>query len=454
MIDPNEYLTLLDFVLAPFIAAFIYIIALNFRNKHYPEGHPWRPYFIPGLAVKMIGALLIGLIYAYYYKGGDTYNYHYHAKIINSAINESFEKWINLIFSIPDKTNIDYYEYTSKMYWYQTGSTYTTSAIAALLSAPLGSLYLPTALLFASISFTGVWALFRTFSKLYPHLTRQVAIATLFIPSVCIWGSSVFKDTISLFALGWLTYGLIQLLYFRNFKVQIVLTILISVLLAANVKVYILIAISPPVLFWALGERVKKIKNAQLRLIATTIALLAIIAFAGLLFTKDSEFTQKYSIDEIASTSNTTRNWISYVNTVDLGSGYDLGEFEPSLGGMVSKFPQAVNVALFRPYLWEAKKIIVLINALESLIFFVLTLKLIFSTGLGNIILSIVQTPAIQFTFFYSIVFAFAVGISSYNFGALSRYRIPCLPFYLLAITLIYYEHQPLKKSLWRAIGL
>ena len=37
-----------------------------------------------------------------------------------------------------------------------------------------------------------------------------------------------------------------------------------------------------------------------------------------------------------------------------------------------------------------------------------------------------------------SFVFAIAVGISSANFGALSRYKIPCMPFYLVMLMLLY----------------
>jgi hypothetical protein len=121
---------------------------------------------------------------------------------------------------------------------------------------------------------------------------------------------------------------------------------------------------------------------------------------------------------------------------------------------MLSKFPQAVNVTFFRPYLWEARKVIVFLNALEALIFLYLTIKVVFSVGVKDIFRSIGQTPAIQFTLFYSLVFAFAVGISSYNFGTLSRYKIPCTPFYLLSLILIYYQHKPIKSPLWKLVRL
>jgi hypothetical protein len=41
-------------------------------------------------------------------------------------------------------------------------------------------------------------------------------------------------------------------------------------------------------------------------------------------------------------------------------------------------------------------------------------------------------------SFVFAFVFAVAVGISSANFGALSRYKIPCMPFYLVLMVLLY----------------
>jgi len=132
----------------------------------------------------------------------------------------------------------------------------------------------------------------------------------------------------------------------------------------------------------------------------------------------------------------------------DEGSGYDLGAFDPSLVGMLKKFPLAVNVTLFRPYIWETRKVLQLINAFEALLFLWVTLKILFTVGLKKTWRTIKDDPTIQFCLIFTIVFAFAVGISSYNFGALSRYRIPCLPFYAIALVLIYYKNNPIEKNI------
>jgi hypothetical protein len=96
---------------------------------------------------------------------------------------------------------------------------------------------------------------------------------------------------------------------------------------------------------------------------------------------------------------------------------------------MLSKFPQAVVVTLYRPFLWEARKVIIALSALEAIIFLFFTLKLIFKKK-GGIFKMLGKDANMMFFLIFSLIFAFAVGITSYNFGSLSRYKIPCLPFF------------------------
>ena len=59
----------------------------------------------------------------------------------------------------------------------------------------------------------------------------------------------------------------------------------------------------------------------------------------------------------------------------------------------------------------------------------------------------------------FSLFFAFAVGISTSNFGSLVRYRIPLLPFYVSSLVIIRYmyekekvEKRELSYSYYKAI--
>ena len=449
-----EPIRALDYLLAPFVATIIYVFAKRYRDRHYPNGHPYRNFFLPALSFKMIAAVIICRVYVYSYENGDTITFYYHARIINSSLNESYIKWFNLLLAIPDSLDPNYFEYIQMMKYYGHPSTYLVAQFTSVLSLITFNTFVPAALLFAALTFTGFWALFVTFASLYPKLLKPIATSTLFIPSVALWASGIFKDTLCMFGIGWLCYSTFQFFINSNWRIKNILLFVGSFLLIAIIKVYIIICFFPPLAGWILLSSTRRIRN---RLLATFINIFSVLVLAiafSIVFSEYSNLFGEFSVDRFQQTSQTTRNYIAYVSSVENGSAYDLGNFEPTLSGMFSKFPQAVNVTLFRPYLWEAKKVIVFLNALESFIILMITIKLVLVIGFKKIFYSIASENKILFTFFFSIIFAFFVGVSSYNFGALSRYKIPCIPFYLLTMVFIYYQHAKPGKRLLRFLWL
>ncbi len=450
----NYYIDILDYVLLPFYLAIIYFLAYRNRNAAYPKNHPWRKYYISALSLKVFGAIFVALVYQYYYGGGDTSEYFRHANVINSSADESIAKWFALITRTARWDDPEYFTYTSQMQWYGDPASYLVASITAFVNIFTFNSYLPTSVVLAYISFSGVWALFRTFANTYPKLIRPIAIAVLYIPSTYVWGSGIFKDTICIFGLGWLTYGTFRILVQRDFSFKNLALAILSLTLLAIVKMYILLGFIPALIMWIFFSYSQKIKKRAARLLVKFIFLgvsMGIFAFFLQQFGSDMG---KYSLDKIAETSAVTRGWIGLVSEMEQGAAYDLGEFSPTLGGMLTKLPTAINVTLFRPYPWEAGKLIVMLSSIEAFIFMALTLKILFWVGLKKTWKTISSDPTIQFCLIFSLVFAFAVGISSYNFGALSRYKIPCLPFYALSLILIWYKNKPLNKKIFPFLGI
>jgi hypothetical protein len=255
------------------------------------------------------------------------------------------------------------------------------------------------------------------------------------------------------FGLGWLTYGTFRFLVQKDFSVRNIILSVLSFILIAIVKLYIVLGFAPALLMWIFFNYSQKIKNTSQKLLVKFIFILAVASGFLYLMQRFSNELGKYSLEKVAQTSSATREWI-YHSAGDEGSSYNLGTFDPTVTGMLSKFPLAVNVTFFRPYFWESKKIIVAFSSIEALLFLFLTLKILFKIGPVKIWRTVTKDPTIQFCLVFSILFAFAVGVSSYNFGSLSRYKIPCLPFYILALVLIYYKNRPSHNKLFKVIGL
>jgi hypothetical protein len=438
-----QHLTIWDLILTPVFLLILTAIGKQMREKRYPPGHPLRRYFMPALNVKFGGAIFIALIYQYYYGGGDTFNFFFHTKVINSSLNDSFGTWFKLITRQSPVDNPEIYQYVAWLEWYHDPASYTVAVIASIFGLFTATTYMPIALLFAFFSFTGVWAMYRTFVNLYPKLHKELAIAFLFIPSTFVWGSAIFKDTICIFGLGWLTYTTFRIFVNRDFSLRNGLMLILSFYLVYRTKLYILVAFLPAASIWLLTTYSTHIKSVAMRFL-TKIVFLAIAAAAFFFFARIfSAELQKYSLEKIAHTAAVTRHWLTTASG-DEGSAYDLGEFDPSIGGMLKKFPQAVAVTLFRPFPWEARKVIVMLSALEALVFVYFTYLAFKSNGLGRSLKLIGKDPNVLFFLVFSLIFAFAVGISSYNFGALSRYKIPCLPFYA-AFLMVLIHHKKIE---------
>jgi hypothetical protein len=106
--------------------------------------------------------------------------------------------------------------------------------------------------------------------------------------------------------------------------------------------------------------------------------------------------------------------------------------------------PDAIVVSLFRPYLWEVNNPLMLLSALESLALLLLVVYLIFK---GNVrLFRAFWEPNIFFYLLFALTFAFAVGVSTYNFGTLVRYKIPMMPFFVMALVLIDDQVNRFKK--------
>ncbi len=92
----------------------------------------------------------------------------------------------------------DVYRYASKIVFFSDPQSYAIVKIAAVFDLLTFSSYSSTAILFAVVSFVGMWMFFLTFYEQYPQLHRWLAIASFFIPSVFFWGSGLLKDTITI----------------------------------------------------------------------------------------------------------------------------------------------------------------------------------------------------------------------------------------------------------------
>ena len=212
-------------------------------------------------------------------------------------------------------------------------------------------------------------------------------------------------------------------------------------------KAYIIAAFAPPLLIWIFIVYRSKIKQKVIRILFGPILLIVGTA-ATLIFAQSMIQSLGFdSVQQGIERSVITFEYIKKQSENKGGTYYDLGEIEPTVQGALKLFPKAVNVALFRPYFWEIGKVINIPSAIESFLTLLFTLYVFFKVGLIKSIKYIIKNPEILFCFIFAILFAFIVGLSSSNFGALARYKIPQLPFYFTGLILLLSYSKKLNPS-------
>lgn len=421
-----------DFIVTPFIILAVYALAYYLRPKLCDENN-YR-FFFPALTVKILGALALGFIYQFYYNGGDTYNFHtLGSRVIWETFGEDPLAAMRMIVAPPESPQL--YKYTSNVAFYKDPSSMVIVRIAALFDIITFSSYSGTAVIFAFVSFLGLWYFFLTFYEIYPHLKRRIAICALFIPSVVFWGSGILKDTVVIAALGVLTYFIKKVFIDKRFTIAGIFFLVVAPIIIFEVKKYVLLCYLPAVLFWVYASNLRMIPSLVARILLLPLVLVITGMSGYFAVQRVGQDDPRYALDKIANTAKVTAYDIGFYSGKDAGSGYVLGDLDGSFESMLALFPQAVNVALFRPYPWEARNPLMLLSALEATALLVITLYLLFRSPIR--FLKSLGEPTVLFCLVFSIVFAFAVGVSTFNFGTLTRYRIPLLPFYLLALVII-----------------
>ncbi|TDI71910.1 MAG: hypothetical protein E2O88_00985, partial [Bacteroidetes bacterium] len=153
-----------DLLVTPVWLIIIYGVAFVIRRRL--SDPVTRKYFIPALTVRLMGAIGMGLIYQFYYDGGDTFNFFTHgSQYIWEAWKDSPLKAIKLIFA-DGQHHADTFVYSSQIWYYRDLPSYFVVRVVAVLDLLTFHTYSATACLFATISCMGLCSMFRSFYQL------------------------------------------------------------------------------------------------------------------------------------------------------------------------------------------------------------------------------------------------------------------------------------------------
>lgn len=292
--------------------------------------------------------------------------------------------------------------------------------------------YIVLNLFFSIIAATGQFFFYLALSRRYPHIRKNVAVAVLFIPSVLLYSSYLNKETLCMACIGFAFYSHAQ---FMNGKHRLLhaLIILSCCYVIATVKIYVLASFLAAVALVYFIKAVLQLVRGSVLL--KLLAAVLLTALAIVFFTHLEVFDPL--IADAAKTSNTFQE---QYHSIDENTAFEFGEVETSFAGLVKKAPLGIYTTYFRPQLWEVRKPIILVSAIESFIVLLIALSALV-TRRKNFFPLLKHDMFACISFYFALIFGMIVGLSTFNFGSLIRYKIPGVPFLMMFIFLLLHYH-------------
>jgi hypothetical protein len=434
-----------DYILLPlyiFILLFLTKIIVDLYFKNSLE----KKYIYPALYLKIAGGLFISMVYNYYYHGGDTLEYFIEGKILSNIIIENPEALFRVLFYNPKGGDAELDLMIKHLTYVLSPDTLIILKITAIINLFSFSSFLITTLFYSYISFWCIWRFATLLFRLYPNNKFEIILAFFYTPSLVVWGSGLLKDTVCFSCLCLLHYYLYTVFVFRKIKISYFIYIVIVGYLLVIIKIYVLLAYLPCFVFMLSQQYKNKIRIIPIRVLVSPLIIIVGIITSYFLINKIGESNNRYSTNNFIETATVQRNYLYSVSNKSNGSAYEMNLKDGSLFSYISNIPNAINVTLFRPYLWESKNVIMLLSSLESFFVLFITLRLFYKQKYSLIFRKLYSDPNLQFFLIFSLFFSYFVGLTSSNFGSLVRYKIQSLPFYILLILLLNYQHKKAKN--------
>ncbi len=439
-------LTIYDYLLFPIYFYIIFLIFKKMRSKYTSDDKIYL-YFTWGFRIKIFIIVVYTLLSHFVIRGDAVDLYYGEGKHFAKIIKDDFSK-VDLLFTQGGK-EIDELASPEEKGYLAIESNYMVVKVSILLCFISFSSFLIINLIIGFIAFLGSWYLYLFFLSQFPKLHKEFAFACMGIPTVLFWSAGISKDTICITSLAVLTKCLYDISKTRKKILRNIIMVAIAVFLIYQIKSYIIISYVP---FFLLFLIISKINETQILLFRYVLKLSIPVLFIGVIsyvVVNSDELFKEYSSEKILNGISNKQSAFNAQNTGDIGSFFSLGDFDGSIEGLLSLAPKAIVATFFRPFLWESKNLIMLLSSLEALGILLFTLYVLLKPrGLINFFPAIFNNSIVFYCLTFSILFAIFVGISTYNFGSLVRYKIPCIPFYVCGLIIInYFRLQRLKPA-------
>lgn len=475
-------------------AVFLYLISrISFFKI---EGFPIR-WFQRVFILKILFGVALWAIYTFYYTDrstADIYKYFDDSKPMFDALKTNPVDYFKMLFGYQNDSEYfnQYYHQMSNWFREYDSNLYNDSHTIIRFNAAIRllslSYYNVHSVFICFISLLGLTAIYKTFLPLLRESKKLLFVAVFLLPSVLFWGSGVLKEGILFFGLGFLIYFFHQILRKKGRVLLNLFWVLFSAALIAFTKFYILGAIIPA-LVANLWLSLTNEKKTVLKYAITVSVFLGIGLGAHYIISApnplefltakqrdfnllvkggvylesikenrrdtlyiESQYYNQIKYDKVAQIAEindvpecwlvrdsliTVRQPMVYGEDITFhiikdygrtGSSIKTYQLEPTIGSFVRALPRAFYNAFFRPWPFENLQPFTLFAGIEN---FLVLLFIAYAIVKGN--WRAVDKKWLLFCLSFVMVVYLLTGYTTPVLGSIVRYRIPAMPFLVIA---------------------
>lgn len=433
-----QNITIIDYILLPVYLYLFYLIVRKRSVKYTDAG--LRKILFTAFLLRMLGSVGYSLMVQYYYGYGDAFTFYYGSNFFRGHILENPAN-IKYLFSSAAEVkswfdmevgDINYSGY------FGASSNLFVMKIAAVVSFLSFNYFLIISIIFGFFSFAGQWKMFQVFNDVNKGKQQKLmAWAVLYTPSIWFWGSGLMKDSICIGCLGFIVHYLYKIFIKKEVRFKDILILFIMLYIVSQIKSYIIIILFITLATVIFAHFIASIKNLIIKAFVILVFLFAtaIIAFE----TNFSQQVQEFAEESIVQLDTFQRNYEALQNGEDNSEGgLKSISTDISLQGLIIQSPMAIFTCLYRPFIWESRKLIIFFTSLESMLLLLATVYVIIKARLFKFFRMLFNDPFTLFAFIASMLFALLIGLTTFNFGTMVRYKIILLPFYYFMLVHIY----------------
>lgn len=418
------------------------IIFVIVRNKQQAYDYRYSHFSILTKVtfIRIAAGLFFSYIYLVYYGDGDTvYYYSGSGTIVNMAKKDVFA-FVQLMFGerTPELRSLFDWSTGYPTYFKDANAWAVCRFMVPFYVAGLGS-YWGSTIIMNAVLLIPMWRFYQMLVRLYPQQKQYMAIAVFYMPSLVFWSSGILKDV-------WCYVALLQL-YLCVYQIFIRKKRMLKSILLYIFWAYILISIRPfmfytafvTTLLWVGFRWIQTIESGLVKtlafpLIMVLMGVTIIVAISELGDVAEGKYA---TVDSMLEHAVIIQQDLSRTEAYGENT-FDIGEFDASVPSMISKAPVAIVAGMFRPFIWEARSMLMIFSGIESAFLIGMLLYLLFRTGFIGFFALVQKDPFLVSCLAFAVLFGFFVGLTTANFGALVRYKIALIPFFSIVLFRIY----------------